>query len=152
MVTVSRLDYRGTISIKSTRESSPPSGPFGTVRYHTVWLVTGFILTQFRKQQYYFTVGKLQYTVPCYSQHESYFHVQMLSNKPTVQTGFGVFSHDGTPPPPSPEVGGRKRDRRKEEGTHEKTTFFLLLKWNREKEEKPILLNNKHLLLILHLA
>ena len=59
---------------------------------------------------------KLQYTVPCYSQHESYFHVQMLSNKPTVQTGIGVFSHDGTPPPPlrrsegERETEGKRKD------------------------------------------
>ena len=35
---------------------------------------------------------KLQYTVPCYSQHESYFHVQMLPNKPTVQGVFEIKS------------------------------------------------------------
>ena len=68
---------------------------------------------------------KLQYTVPCYSQHESYFHVQMLPNKPTVQAGIGVFSHDGIPP--LPLSGGRrerKRDRRKEEGLMKRRHFI----------------------------
>ena len=52
-------------------------------------------------------------TVPCCSQHESYFHVQMLPNKSTVQTPvhLGVFSHDVTrmvySPPPSSFFSGK---------------------------------------------
>ena len=73
---------------------------------------------------------KLQYTVPCYSQHESYFHVQMLPNKPTVQAGIGVFSHDGTPPPPSGGRRERKRDRRKEEGLMKRRhLIYFYNKW-----------------------
>ena len=48
-----------------------------------VALATGFLLKQFSKQQYYFTVG----TVPCCSQHESYFPTCINTTKQIYRTG-----------------------------------------------------------------